>query len=426
MESVPLPPSAATRESRWRKWVGGALARESTPFYLFSSDPIRESLSEIERAAGAAGFSVDGSTSNSAPIVLQQWLSLKTQPLRPLLQWWRRQGRPVEVVSAFELEAALAAGFSPDRVLVNGPAKHAWLPRLACEGLLVNVDSPTELPVLLPLARRQHWTLGLRLNTQAEFDPERPELPSPFGLDWPAARQVLRQLRHERLQAEIAHAHLRTNLPDARPQQRALAEIAAFCQAEGWQPRVVDVGGGLPPPHVRDRDGQLVNRHFNLAGWARMLAKAARAFPGLRELWLENGRFLTARSGALVIRIVDIKERRGIRQVLCDGGRTLHALVATWEQHDLLSLPRRFGSKILTSLHGPTCMCFDQLGRLPLPRTLRVGDCLVWLDAGAYHLSWETQFSHGRIPVLWHDGRSLRRVRRRQAFADWWRGRGSA
>lgn len=426
MASVLPPPSSTQREKWWRAFAGAALRREETPFYLFSAIPILEALNEIEWAADAAGFAARRTSSRSAPIVLRQWFSLKTQPLQPILQWWRSQGRPVEVVSAFELEAALAAGFSPDRVLVNGPAKHTWLPRLACDGLLVNVDSPTELPALVPLARRHHWTLGLRLNTQAEFDPERPDLPSPFGLDAAAARQVLRRLRRAGLQVEIAHFHLRTNLPTSQPHQQALAEVAAFCQAEKWYPRIVDVGGGLPPPFVRDRDGQLLQRRFNLAGWARMLANASRTFPGLEEMWLENGRFLTARSGALVLRIMDIKERRGIRQVLCDGGRTLHALVATWEQHDLLSLPRRVGTKTLTSIHGPTCMCFDQLGRLPLPRTLQVGDYLVWLDAGAYHLSWETQFSHGQIPVLWHDGKSLRRVRRRQAFADWWRRRGTA
>jgi hypothetical protein len=65
-------------------------------------------------------------------------------------------------------------------------------------------------------------------------------------------------------------------------------------------------------------------------------------------------------------------------------------------------------------------MAFDQLARRPLPKTLRAGDHLLWLDAGAYHLPWETAFSHGRAAVYWHDGRHTRLVRPPESFRDWW------
>ena len=95
----------------------------------------------------------------------RHWLSCKTQPVAPLLRWWREQGRPIEVVSEFELRAALAEGFSPDAILLNGPAKHHWLPALAGEGLRglsVNFDSPAEVSALLPIARQLDWRCGVR------------------------------------------------------------------------------------------------------------------------------------------------------------------------------------------------------------------------------------------------------------------------
>ena len=45
-----------------------------------------------------------------------------------------------------------------------------------------------------------------------------------------------------------------------------------------------------------------------------MLRQSAKLFPGLREIWLENGRWVSAGSGALVVKILDVKERRGLRQ----------------------------------------------------------------------------------------------------------------
>jgi diaminopimelate decarboxylase len=84
------------------------------------------------------------------------------------------------------------------------------------------------------------------------------------------------------------------------------------------------------------------------------------------------------------------------------------------------SIPGRRGATALTTVNGPTCMAFDQLARGPLPRSLRAGDHLVWLEAGAYHLPWETRFSHGLAPVLWHDGNRIKAVRQREEFRAWW------
>lgn len=394
------------RRRFWAALIAPLLDRLPTPFYLFSVTPVREALAELGASLGA--------------LPVRVWLSCKTQPLRPLLRWWRTQGRPIEVVSEFEFLAALAEGFAPGQILVNGPAKHHWLPRHLRRGLAVNLDSAAEARALAPLAARLGWRLGLRLLTREEFDPEAPAFPTQFGLAPAEALPVLRRLRRAGLEPEILHFHLRTNVATAQCYARALREAAAFCERARWRPRYVDCGGGWPPAAVCDRAGRPVARRFNLAALARVLERARGWFPGLAEFWLENGRWLTARSGVLVVQVLEAKERRGMRHLICDGGRTLHALVATWERHQLFSLPARGGRRVRTTVTGPTCMAFDQLARQPLPRGLRPGDRLVWLDAGAYHLPWETAFSHGRAAVAWHDGRRVRVVRRAERFADWW------
>ena len=93
----------------WRSLTRPLLRQHSTPFYLFSITPIEEALGELD--------------SHFGHLPVRHWLSCKTQPLRPLLQWWRRQGRGIEVVSEFEFLAALQEGFPPppaDRVSPHG------------------------------------------------------------------------------------------------------------------------------------------------------------------------------------------------------------------------------------------------------------------------------------------------------------------
>ena len=143
--------------------------------------------------------------------------------------------------------------------------------------------------------------------------------------------------------------------------------------------------------------------------------------PSVQEIWLENGRFLTARSAVLVVRVLDIKERSDCRYLICDGGRTNHALVSDWEVHNVFAIPQRKGSMVLTTICGPTCMAFDRLIRTALPQDIEVGDYIVWMNAGAYHIPWETRFSNGVARVVWCDEQNkLSLVREQESFGQWW------
>jgi diaminopimelate decarboxylase len=392
----------------WRRLAGQGLAITPTPFYLFSIDPVKEALAELR------------SLERRLPIPIRPWLSCKTQPAPPLLRWWQAQGRGIEVVSEFELLAALQEGFAPNRILVNGPAKHAWLGRHPVEGLRVNFDSPTEIRALLPLARRMSWSVGVRCQTRQEYDPDDPRMPTQFGMPAQEAVPALRQLLRSRVRLETIHFHLRTNVESPAAYGDALTEIAAICGAARFQPKHLDCGGGYPAPGVASPEGTPYNRGFNWQALAEVYTRSLKHFSQVRELWLENGRFLSARSGILVVRILDIKDRQQARYLICDGGRTLHALVSAWETHRLFPLPARSGPMRLTAVCGPTCMAFDRLTLRPLPGNLRLGDCLVWMEAGAYHLPWESRFSHGQCSVLWHENNRLSVIRRQEPFDAWW------
>ena len=404
----------------WKRLVCEALSLSTpTPFYVFSALPVAKSIAELDAALISAGFKPEIRNQKSE-IGFQHWLSCKTQPVAPLLRWWRAQGRGIEVVSEFELRAALAEGFAPENILINGPAKQHWLSRYELGALSVNFDSAGELAALLPLAKKLNWRCGIRILTGEEFDPENPQFPTQFGFAPGEAVAALKKLRRAKVRAETVHFHLRTNISSVQIYDRAIAEVAQICRAAKFSPRVLDLGGGIPVRHVLSRGGKIYDGEFGLRSFAKMLRQSAKLFPGLREIWLENGRFVSAGSGVLVVKILDVKDRRGLRQLICDGGRTLNALTSLWEQHRILTVQECSGAAVLTAVHGPTCMAFDQLARIPLPRSVQCGDHLIWLDAGAYHISWETRFSYGHAGVLWHDEDGFRPARERQSFDDWW------
>lgn len=394
--------------AQWRARIRAALkAGARTPFFVLSPAPIEEALLELE----ALDFGLP----------TRHWLSCKTQPVAPLLRWWKQQGRPIEVVSEFEFRAALAEGFDPGAILVNGPAKHRWLPGAARPGIRVHFDSLAEAKALAPLARKQSWQLGVRFHPTSEMDPENPDRPTQFGLDANELSEVLRFLKRAKLQPDALSFHLRTNIPDPSVYEAAITEASAVCGSCSFQPRILDCGGGLPPPYILMKRGRRYDAAMSLPALASMHRRNLRAFPGLQELWLENGRHLLARAGVLVVSILDSKLRKGVRQLICDGGRTLNALISTWEHHELLPVTPHRGPTLPTVVHGPTCMAFDQLGFRSLPKSLQPGEPLAWFDAGAYHIPWETHFSHGLAEVWWHESDAeIRCERDAESFESYW------
>ncbi|MBM3848264.1 MAG: hypothetical protein FJ405_18505, partial [Verrucomicrobia bacterium] len=349
-----------SRRAAWRSRITPLLNEFPTPFFLFATEPIEAGLEELTRA-------FEG-------IPITHWLSVKTQPLPALLRWWNAASRPVEVVSGWELKLALQCGVPSHRLLVNGPAKHHWLPEFQIEGLHVHLDSPAEAGAIAPIAAKRRWKLGLRCCPMSEFDPETPRYPSQFGMSGEELASAVRILAGHRLAVESLHFHLRTNVARAEVYRTAISEVMAMAEACGVRPAVLDIGGGMPARHVRGMRGWNVDQNFSVSELSAALKQALVEHPSLKEIWMENGRWLLADSGVLAVRILDVKERRGMRSLICDGGRTLNAMPSCWEQHDMTSIPLRTGPCVMTTVNGPTCMAFDKLARGQLPGDLAPGD----------------------------------------------------
>ena len=389
----------------WQDIIARALHVERTPLYIFAWDRISDAVQELDCHKNA--------------LPTRHWLSLKTQPLKPLLDAWLATGQGVEVVTEFELLAAQAQGFSKDQILVNGVAKHYWLEQHVETGMRVHFDSISEINALKQLAAKYQWRVGLRVHVTQEHDPDEPSFKAQFGMTKEECHRAASALRKAGVNVEGIHFHLRSNVEAPEIFGEAVREIKDLCSECMINPQYLDCGGGLPSPDVVTING--AKSPFELCKYFEVLSERALEIPSVEELWLENGRFVTARSGVLVIRVLDIKERNECRYLICDGGRTNHALVSDWETHRLEVFPDRQGEHVLSTVCGPTCMAFDRLCRVMLPRSVMPGDVLIWHNAGAYHLPWETRFSYGLAPVLWvPEFGPIQKVRDRESFNSWW------
>jgi diaminopimelate decarboxylase len=363
--------------------VRRAVEHAGTPCYVSAWTPIAAALERLDRIP--------------SPVPVRSWLSFKTHPLAALAGEWLRAGRGVEVVSERELVTVLTLDPPIDQLLVNGVAKHTWLPRHHLPGLRVHFDSVNEIEALLPQAIDEHWRVGIRVQVLDERDSREPIFRCQFGLSRREAVAALYELQSAGADVQSMHFHLGQQEYRAGAYARAVEYLHQVCLDAGVQPLFLDCGGALPSQSDPGCSSALDDL-------SEAVAQATACFPALREIWLENGRFLSEPANVLAVRVIDVKERADSRYLICDGGRTNHALAADTRAHPLLLMSPRDGElERMTTVCGPTCMADDRLGRWMLPASLDIGDVIVWLDAGAYHLPWETRFSHGLCPIVWFD-----------------------
>lgn len=393
----------------WHDVVALACSQYQTPFYLLSETAVVNGFSALTRL--------------TLPIASRHWLSLKTQPLPAIIHTCRGLGLGVECVSEFEVRAALAAGVAPVDILVNGVSKQHWLKSFTTLPLNVVFDSLTEVRCLADSA--SCWRTGFRLHPPGEVNPDEPSYGTQFGMTVDELAHALRTVQAARLHPDILHFHLYSNVGSVGTYVEAIHFASAAAKRVGFAARILDCGGGLPAAGERMDLGAEQDRPSfeDLVGAIREQPRVVSAFD---EIWFEYGRLPLSSSAVLVISVRDIKERSDCRYIICDGGRTNHALVSDWERHNISILPIRSGSCVLTAVCGGTCMAFDQLARIELPCDVGIGDKLIWHNAGAYHVSWENRFCHGYCRILFctASGR-VEEIRPPETFEEWWSSMGA-
>ena len=396
--------------SDWRMLANLASDVAGTPCYVMSEPFFRVALAKLRALESS--------------VRLRHWVSLKTQPVARLLHVTNSLGLGVDVVSEYELLGAVSAGVPTSRILVNGIGKHRWLVRHHFRDLSVHFDSIAEVRELAVLAKAMNWRVGLRCAIpgfaeagdcleslgEDQFGMTREELQSAFSV-----------LASVGVFVSGLHFHLHTNVRCVIEYRRALEHVAEVAGFMGIEPEYIDIGGGLPIAGETPLEGFSAASTFEFGQFREWLESIPSTFPSIHEVWLENGRFLSGPSGALVVTVLDRKDRGDRTYLICDGGRVTHARMASVEKHEILLAPARTGPLRKTIVCGPTCSVVDRLGCWMLPESVEPGDLVIWLNAGAYHIPLETRFSAGLAPVVWFNERNEAEIiRKRETPAQWW------
>jgi diaminopimelate decarboxylase len=248
---------------------------------------------------------------------------------------------------------------------------------------------------------------------------------SKFGLPPEQALEAIRTARGTGLEVAGLHLHIGSQLLDtqaARTSVDWLGGFAAQCRYDlGWQPEVVDLGGGLGIEYVEADHAPAI---ADFVGILRERLEQAWALHDLErpQLILEPGRSLVGRAGVTLYRVGVVKHAsETTTYVAIDGGMSDNPRPQLYGARYSALLADRADEEPTGSytVCGKHCESGDVLiESVELPEPHR-GDLLAVPGTGAYTLGMGSNYNAVPRPaaVLMADGEA-RVIRRRETLAD--------
>ena len=354
-----------------------------TPFYAYDRSLLDARVAQLRAALPAA---------------VKLHYAMKANPMPALVCHMARLVDGIDVASAGELLVALDAGADPHEISFAGPGKtEAELQQAVAAGILVNVESFRELPILA--AAQQALGLparvAVRVNPDFELKASGMKMgggPKQFGVDAEQIPALLAEIGRAGLAFEGFHlfAGSQNLKPEAivDAQQKSFALACRLAEHAPSPVKFLNLGGGFGIPYFPgEQPLDLAPIGANLAD---IVAQAGNALPQA-EIVIELGRYLVGEAGLYVARILDKKVSRGHTYLVTDGGLHHHLSASgNFGQVIRKNYPATIANRMDSgetenvSVVGPLCTPLDLLAdRMNLP-VAQPGDLVAIYQSGAY------------------------------------------
>ena len=354
-----------------------------TPFYVYSKAAILDKINQYKEAFKSVDTLICYAT--------------KANPNLSILKIAAEEGLGADTVSGGEIYKAIKAGIKPEKIVYAGVGKTDFeLDFAVREGILsFNIESKQELDVLNQIAEKRKKKANIAIRVNPDVDPKtHPYIStglkeSKFGIDIDEALDAYKYAaKLENLNIVGIHCHIGSQLLDVSPYKEAIEKVLSLVEKlkkEGINLSHLDIGGGLG---IKYKPEDNPPTPYDLANVILPLVRDT----GLK-LIIEPGRSLVGESGALVSKVIFTKKKKSKNFIIVDSGMNDLVRPAMYNAyHHILPIKPK-DEKIVADIVGPICETGDFLALDREIDSLRRGDLLAVMSAGAYGSSMSSNYN---------------------------------
>ena len=362
-----------------------------TPFYYYDLETLRTTLNEINNQIKSNNFHVH--------------YAMKANVNPSVLQVIKEAGLGADCVSGGEVEAAIAAGISPSKVVFAGVGKADWEINFGLDAdiFCFNVESIPELEVIneLALAKGKVANVALRINPNVSANTHHYITTglseNKFGINMSELDQVIDQFETlQNVKLIGVHFHIGSQITDMSSFQSLCVrvnEIQEHFIARKVVLQHINVGGGLGinyehPNHFPIPDFEAYFKVFR----EHLILQAH------QTLHFELGRAVVAQCGSLISKVLYIKQGTSKRFAILDAGFTELIRPALYQAyHRIENLSSNLPEEEYDVV-GPICESSDTFAKAYSMNKTQRGDLIALRSAGAYGEVMASQYNIRKLP----------------------------
>lgn len=384
-----------------------------TPLYVYSYHTLISHFLKLEQAFKSIN-----------PLICY---SVKANSNLAILKALVDKGSGLDIVSGGELFRALRAGCSPKKIVYASVGKTEKEIEYAIrKGILFfNVESLPELEAINIISKKLHKTANVAIRINPDVEPKTHKyittgkLTNKFGIDLRSARQILLMRRaFTNIKIEGLHIHIGSQITESSPYVEAVRKVVAFIgllKREGLFLEYLNIGGGLGI--IYDKETPQTAKKF-----------AQKVLPLLEKtklkIIMEPGRFVCGNGGALVTKVLYVKNTPKKKFIIVDAGMNDLIRPALYgAYHNILPLQanRQTGKQAneKVDIVGPICESGDFFAKDRLLPKMKEGCYLAIMGSGAYGFSMSSNYnSRRRVAEVMVVKDEPFVIRKRESYAD--------
>lgn len=363
-------------KATWNKVLNYiASSDEVPPYMLIDKEVVREKVSII-------GKNIKNS---------KVFYAVKANPDMAILTFLNSLGIGFEIASEGELQILRSIGVGPERIISSNPIKTLkFLEYAISYGInYFAYDSIAEIEKLAKYAPDCNVYIRLSVPNEGSEWP----LSKKFGVELDESVELILYAKKRGLNPVGATFHVGSqcnnvyNWNAAIDKARELWEIA---EQNGIRFRMLNIGGGYPIRYTKNVvDIETIEKKVD-----RVISKR---FPKDMEIFVEPGRAVVGDAGIFVSTVIG-KAKRGDENWLYIDVGVFNGLMESIGGIKYAFVVGSRNEPERWTIAGPSCDSFDVIDRevvLPEPE---VGNRLLILSAGAYTVSYASEFNGFSVP----------------------------
>ncbi|HEV09030.1 MAG TPA: diaminopimelate decarboxylase, partial [Sulfurihydrogenibium azorense] len=347
--------------------------------------------------------------------------ALKANSNLSILRIFEENGLGADIVSGGELYKAKKAGFPSNKIVYAGVGKtDAEIIYAINENILsFNVESFMELEVINEIAGKQHRKANVSIRINPDVDPKtHPYIStglkkSKFGIDIDQALEAYKKaVKMEHLNVVGIHCHIGSQIMDVSVYKEAVektVDLVYKLKKEGIELQFIDIGGGLGVKYYPEDNPPTP---YDLANTVLPIVRQT----GLK-LILEPGRSLIAQAGALITKVIFVKDKKDKHFVIVDSGMNDLVRPAIYNAYHHIVTVEQKQESMVADIVGPVCETGDFFGLDRKIGKVNRGDLIAILTAGAYGSSMASNYNvRPKAMEVLVDGNNYKIIKEREDY----------